>query len=352
MPKLNTMYDVFESPEWYPIRINWLRRTLEFVRMSPDSYKESVFLDSRTRHLGKGIFDIRLDDLLLAALTSPPQAKIVHYILHTTFCCSTLLARYFELVPSCFVLKEPAVLTQLALSPDPQSSPLWQEVFDLCLRLLTTRTYGSEEFVIIKPHEPVNSIVTTLLERNARASATFISTDLRFFLLSVLKSQERRDWVRRRVASMEVPEVLCPDLANINRNGLADAEAAAFLWSVNRALCWQLASIVDGARLFVLDAEKLLTSPAAVLRAVAAIARVPIDGQALEQLISHPSMRKYSKDPARPYDASARRVELTDMEGRYGSEASRGLEWAASHGVRLEKQALRNVFETELAQES
>src|SRR6267154_1808610 len=98
---------VFSSPEFYPLRIDFQRRIVQFVRMSRDTYRRSVFLDFRTQHLGTGVYEIRLDDLLFGIADLPTANKAVHYILHTTFCCSTLLARYFELLESCFVLKEP-----------------------------------------------------------------------------------------------------------------------------------------------------------------------------------------------------------------------------------------------------
>lgn len=330
---MSSLQDMFCTPEFYPMKINFRRRVIQFVRMSRESYRESVFLDTRTRHLGKGTYEIKVDDLLLAASITCPEQPIIHYILHTTFCCSTLLARYFELLPYCFVLKEPILLTQLALTQS-QSTTVWQETFDLVLRLLT-RTYSKGQCIVIKPHEPVNSLATKLLAHNHRATATFLGTSLRSFLLSVLKSQERRDWVRRRAVEIETAASTYPSLENIKARQLTDAHSIAYLWLVNRFLCRQFVSTLGSSRLLVLDGEHLVDSPVETLRAVASTASIPFDDQLLDWLASHPYMRNYSKDSRKPYDALTRHRELTELENRYGGEADEGFEWGVSHGAGL-----------------
>jgi hypothetical protein len=68
-------------------------------------------------------YEVRLDDIFLVIRTLQPPPKRSHYILQTTYCCSTLLCRYLELLPTCFVLKEPLLLTQLAYIVD-KSTPM------------------------------------------------------------------------------------------------------------------------------------------------------------------------------------------------------------------------------------
>jgi hypothetical protein len=166
--------------------MDFARSVLKFVRMSRDTYRDSVFLDDRTRFLGNQAFEMLLDDILFAASCKPKAIRPIHYILHTTFCCSTLLSRYFELLEFCFVLKEPLLLTQLALTP-PQSVSQWDVVFDVGVKLLT-RTYEPNQIVVIKPHEPCNVLAERLLKHDDRSTVTFLITPLRQFLLAILKS--------------------------------------------------------------------------------------------------------------------------------------------------------------------
>src|SRR4029077_2368313 len=103
------------SPELYPIGINRLRHLVSFVRMSPDRYRNTSFLDPGATSLAPSVYTFNLDDLLLYGLHVPNHAAPVHYVFHTAYCCSTLLARYLDLIPPCFVLREPGVLAQIAM---------------------------------------------------------------------------------------------------------------------------------------------------------------------------------------------------------------------------------------------
>lgn len=185
---------LFHSPEFYPQWIDFENNAVHFVHMSRESYRNSVFLDVRTQHLGDPIQQVNLDDVLRAC--NGAKSPRVHYILNTAFCCSTLLARYFELFPDCFVLKEPSMLTQLA-TVEPASVSRWDDAFAVCVKLLS-RTYLESERPVIKVHEACNVLGSRLLE-DPEVTITFLSTPVRRFVLSVLKEEFRRQWVRRRI---------------------------------------------------------------------------------------------------------------------------------------------------------
>jgi hypothetical protein len=328
---MNSIREVFDSPEFYPMRIDFEKQVVRYVRMSRETYKSSVFLDSRTRHLGSGPYEVRMDDMLLAAGGPRRSAKPVHYILHTTFCCSTLLARYFELLPICFVLKEPGLLTQLSLAGS-ISAAHWHEAFDLSL-LLLTRTYDPSQFVVIKPHEPVNSLGIKLLEHDPDTTVTFLSTPVRPFLLSVLKEPARRYWVRKRVLGAAQSTIEFPALGGIDVSSLSEPEAVAFLWILNRLLRNQLLSSKHGRRVLAIAGDDVARSPNQVLSSIAALSGIPLDDQDIRSMVNHPSVRQYSKDLSRPYDSQSRQRELSELEIRWGSEADLAIKWATSRGL-------------------
>src|ERR1700739_2209847 len=186
--------DLFSSPHLYPTSIDFDKRLVSFVEMTPESYLQSVFLDNRAKYRG-GELHFRIDDLILAGQQCTNR-KSAHYILNTAYCCSTLLARCFELLPCCFVLKEPRLLVQIAMMME-AGDYRWRTAFDLAQKLLT-RTYRADQLAVIKPYEPCNRLGTILLETNSAATVSFLMTPLRSFILSILKVEERRDWVRTR----------------------------------------------------------------------------------------------------------------------------------------------------------
>src|SRR5277367_3209419 len=107
--------ELFRSPDFYPLKMDFDNRTISFVPMSRATYKASSFLDGRTQPTSTERFDVPAAALLLALAELPPTPNPVHYIFHAAFCWSTLLARYLELIPPCFVLKEPLFRTQMAV---------------------------------------------------------------------------------------------------------------------------------------------------------------------------------------------------------------------------------------------
>ena len=316
---------LFDSPELYPLTVNFEKRTMTFVRMSPATYRNSVFLDVRTRRLEDAMYEARVDDVIFAASTSRPAIKPAHYIFHTTFCCSTLLARCYELVPPCFVLKEPMLLTYLALTRE--FHPLWNETFNLTLQLLT-RTYQPEQFVIIKPHEPVNMLASFLLEQHKSSTATFLLTSLRHFLLSVLKSEERRKWIRSRIPQVTQDARWIPDTP-IDSSQLTDAESAAYLWLVNRSLCKALLRAYP-SRVFAVMDEAVAESPIQCVRNVTHPWGLNLAGLQLEEIEGDSTLSKYSKDLSRPFDADLRRQEFIFLEQQWGAEADTAISWANS----------------------
>lgn len=248
--------DLFIDPQLYPTSLNFDRRTVTFVQMTPDTYRDTVFLDRRTRHRG-GEIQFRVDDLMLAARRVPSR-KRAHFILNTAYCCSTLLARCFEILPCCFVLKEPSVLVQAALLMEAGDSR-WRLACELAHKLLT-RTYYADQVAVIKPYEPCNRLGITLLAANTDATVSFLMTPLRSFILSILKLEERRDWVRARsVTALRDVRGFLP-FAAVNPALLSTPQAAACVWMANRYIYRELSSAF-GDRVLLVNGDELSRSP-------------------------------------------------------------------------------------------
>lgn len=328
--EMKALHSLFASPEMYPVILLPGRNIIRFVRMSPATYRDSVFLDLRTRYMDGATCDLRLDDLLLASANSPALHKPVHYVLNTAFCCSTVAARYFELLPSFFVLKEPRLLSQLAVLPDRSLIP-WDATLDLCVRLLS-RTYEENQMVLIKPVDCCSVIGRLLLERNPFATVTYLITPLRDFLLSVLKSGERREWARTRLQYAFRDFCHCPALQGIDIEELTIPQCAAMVWLIHRYLCEQLLKSECRSRVLLLNGQHLVTASHASLRAMTSLCGLPLSQSQLSEVISHPSTKKYSKDLTRSYDTDSRKREMLDLEAFLREEADAGEEWASRYG--------------------
>jgi hypothetical protein len=327
---MNRLQELFTSPDLYPLMLDVEKNVLTFLRMSPESYRNSVFLDLRAQPAEPGRLEIRMDDLLLGVAKVHPVRKRVHYILNSAFCCSTLLARYFELLPSCFVLKEPRLLSQLAVLKN-ETNESWKAAFDLCLRLLC-RTYDPDQMVVVKPVDCCSLIGNDLLEQNQQATVTFLMTPLRGFLLAILKSGERRDWARQRIRKIFRSAAAWPSLAGVDLDHLNVTESAACLWLVHRYLAKELTSGAHRSRVQILNGDDVVESPRQAVAAIATLSDLKLEGVRLDWMLTHPSVAKYSKDLSRPYDANSRCQETAELEKCWAAEADKGIEWAKRYG--------------------
>lgn len=304
---------VWASPEWFPISIDPDRRRIQFVLMSPDAYRDSVFLDARTQHLGQ-IRWAEIEDLVGARAAGSAETSRVHYIFHTAYCCSTLLARYLEAQASLLVLKEPGVLSQVAI-PAGESGP---QTAALSLGLLS-RAWRTDVGVIVKASDWATGIAGAALAANPAATATFQTVPLRAFILGVLKSSERRRWAhaRSRLAGRQVA-VPTPG---------TDGQAAALIWLVNCALGQRLMAAFPG-RVGFLNGEELAARPELSLRRVLAGSCLQWTEADVSFAVRSAARYTYSKDPRGEFHSGARLRELSRLDDTYGSEADAAIEWA------------------------
>jgi hypothetical protein len=320
--------DPLATPDFFPMQIDARRNSILFVRMSRESFKQSVFLDHRAVLAGRTTLSAEIPKLMR------PQAKSpMHFILHGAFCGSTLLARYFETLPGCLVLKEPFVLFQLSRlrdnSPAEAEPTPWHERLRVTLALLA-RGYPGDRAVVIKANDRCCWMGNLLLDHDASTKLIFVSAPLKVFRLQVLKEDERRQFVRARVEQLGGAMAQTPFLTGVEMTDLTDGQRAAALWLLNCFLCRSLQARPDSHRILVLNGEDLISRPKdAVLEAAEFFGLSDDEGSraALETLqpASH-----HAKHRQLPYDASARETDLTDAETRYGDEVGAALSWAST----------------------
>lgn len=318
--------ELMASPDLYPLRMNLDQHSIAFVPVSPKVYQRSAFLPSEIRQGDRAIV-LNLDDLLLYHSTVRPRVCAAYYILHGAFCCSTLLCRYLEAMAGCFVLKEPMLLSQLAFS-------WWQRQSSRTLALsltLLTRAYGSNDRVFIKTSDLCNVMADALLGHDVRSKALFLLAPLRVFLLSALKSDWRRAWLRGRFDCVKKSAAVFAGFAEVGTTGLLDAQKAAYLWLFSNTVREHLWA-ANPTRVLPLDGDLLANDPGQALQVVAEFLGLPVEKNQIEQTLTHPSLQRHSKNSSQSYNSNSRRDELADLEDRFGREADQGMEWAIKTG--------------------
>jgi Uncharacterised nucleotidyltransferase len=333
LPDLNA---VFATPDLFPMEIDEERNSISFIRVSHAWYRQNVTLNGRQDvRPGVEIFSAEVRRLILdlPAVDAGPPA---HYVLHGAFCGSTLLARHFEQLPGCFVLKEPHLLGQLArmkvslrnsiLYP-PQ---LWADWFKAAMALLT-RAYPSAAAVIIKPTDLCNSMGDLFLDRDGRSKIIFLASPLREFLTSVLRpDRDRRSLMRNRVRRAKKQLEQIPFLSEAKEEKLSDGQCAAAIWLFNSYLCSSLLEREDADRILVLNSQALFSEPRETLFKAANFLNLTQNEANREALRNFSPSARHSKakDELVPYSVAMRTSELADAERQILEEIEMAISWA------------------------
>ncbi len=270
---------------------------------------------------------------LTSAFNEKQSAREVHYIFHTAFCCSTLLARQLGSIPTFFVLKEPAVLDQIAeLLYNPNNVRLCNSQFNIAdiLRVtmaLLARTYSSNQVAVIKTSDYCLGIGGHLAHHNSNARVVFLSSPLRAFLLSVLKCPKRREWARIRLDQSAINSTANIMTTRVPTETMTDGQVAASLWVLYRSLFERLRSTVDPTRIMSIDSDLVAAYPLVTLRDVTRFLGRPVSTKVLLNALSHDVCNVHSKDLTLPYDNAARQDEFRQGELHFGAEADEAIRW-------------------------
>lgn len=329
---------IVASPRFYPTELKLTDRppTISFVEATQDAYRNSSFLDHRMhREPDQKTFVCGARELLDRYRGAPPGD--VAFIFHVAFCCSTLLARYLELLPGTFVLKEPFLPTQLAewnRAPWPSGSDFYsKEAMRLCVHLMA-RTFKPQDRVIAKLADQCNAIAGALVVASGAPKAVFIGLELRSFLLAGLKTDQRRAWVRRRaeLAALDVAPSLLDDT---DPKTLDDAQSCAYLWLANGVLLQKLIIEVGRDRVLVVDGESISDNPDHAVRQTAGWLGLSPSDPDLRIAIGNETASRYSKDPSQEFSREHRQADLAAIYAKFGHEVESGLRWAAEIAPRL-----------------
>ncbi|WP_347302770.1 hypothetical protein V5740_12310 [Croceibacterium sp. TMG7-5b_MA50] len=278
------------DPEWLLHRYDAVGDAFHYVPANRALRESAVFLtDAQLAGAVRAPAPVRRQAALAAAGGQPAPLKL---ILHSAFCCSTLLARAFEVPGIAHALKEPVVLNDIAGWRRRGGAPR-----DVAARLgdalhLLGAALPAGEALVVKPSNAVNALAPAMLALRADARAVLLHAPLPTFLASVAsKGLEGRLWVRELYTKLAA-DGLC-DLAVEPTDPLrhSDLQIAALGWLAQHRL---FAGLVDrfGSRVRTLDSATLLARPADAVGATAGLFDLAIDAPAIA---AGPAFTRHSK---------------------------------------------------------
>jgi hypothetical protein len=259
------------------------------------------------------------------AVAQAPVPGPIHFIFHSAYCCSTLLAATFDHPGVAMGLKEPVLLNDLmGWRHRGAKGPELARVLDEGLRLLA-RPFGPHEAVVVKPSNLVNPLIPAIMAMRPQARALLLHAPLDTYLASIArKGMAGRLWARDLFVKLLPEGILAPlGIAPDDCLGLTDIQVAAVGWLAQQRQFQELA-VRLGDRVATLDSERLIARPADAMAALARLFGVALDEEAIALIVDGPIFARDAKTGA----GFAR--------GQRAQDAQRGM---VLHGEEVEKVA-------------
>lgn len=262
-------------------------------------------------------------DVPAATLLTQPQGRL-HFLFHSAFCGSTLLARALSVSGAAMGLSEPVVLNDIVGFRRRGAQPAAvARATDLSLRLLG-RPFAPGEAVIVKPSNVFNPLAELALAIEGQAQALFLYAPLETFLISVArKGLQCRAWVRELLEGYLRDRFVDLGFAPEDYFRMTDLQVAAVGWLAQHACFTRLAAKLPG-RIASLDADQLTANPARAIAAAASHYGLTLDAEAIA---AGPAFQRNSKTGG-SYSPEARNADYAAARTAYGEEIAMVMTWA------------------------
>lgn len=312
-----------QDASWLAHRYDPGRDAVHFLHVPREMHRGATFLtDEFLGDAGAPIVLARK-----SALAAMPEQAPVHFIFHSAYCCSTLLARAFDIEGTSMGLKEPVILNDLiGWRQRGAERAALAEMLDAALALLA-RPFGAGEAVIVKPSNLINPFATAMLAMRPEAGALLLHAPLPIFLGSIArKGMWGRLWVRELFVKLGRDGFMDYGFSAEEVMGQTDLQIAAIGWLGQHRLFAALAQRFPD-RVRTLDSETLLARPAEVIAALARLYRLPLDGEAVARVARGEAFTRHSKG-GKSFGRGERQAEQRDAAAVHADEIEKVMVWA------------------------
>ena len=324
------------DPAWLPHRIVGGGKAVRFAHLPRAEQRSLPLLDER--FVGEHVpqIEVALARILEA---KPSLGAEGHFIFHSAFCCSTLMARALDVDGMATVLQEPRALTDLSSAArDADGREAARPLLEAVVALLQ-RPHRAGEAVIVKPSNFANPLIEDLLDLRPGARALLMYAPLPEFLLAIVRrgvsnrGMSNRVWARRMATlfrrepqfeAMEARDLLV----------LTDLQVAAWVWLQHQAQFARLLREQPTGRVATLEMGTFLADPARTLIQAASLFGLDVDEARAADIAAGPAFRQHSKRPGRAFDPAALKREEAGAKFAYGAEIGEAVDWAGGLAAR------------------
>ena len=318
---------VISDPDWVPHALDGSGATMTFAHVPRGDRTELTFLSEE--HY-KGRYPKQAFPIAQVAGAAEVMARApLHFIFHTSFCCSTLLAKALEVPGKATSLKEPEVLLHLANRFIAGENDAERQRLDVTLKLLA-RPYAQGEAVIVKPSNFANRLLGPVLVRDPRTRAVLLYSDLPTLLRSLVKKAIwGRIFGRQLYRNLASWTTLKLGFGPVETFDQTDLQIAALAWLMHIDQFNEAAHQFGPERVMLLNSADFLKLVPETLARVSGFLGVDLDDATVQGIADGPVFSAHSK-LAGAYSVDEREREHASLEGAYRDEIAMVLKWIAA----------------------
>ena len=264
---------------------------------------------------------------------TPVQAAPMHFIFHSAYCCSTMIARAFDIPGVSMGLKEPVVLNDMIgwrrRGADKQKLAA---VLDTSLALLA-RPMGNDRAVVVKPSNICTPLAIPALKLRPESKTLLLYAPLESYLQSIAKKEMwGRIWVRDVLIGTLKDGYAVGGFSTEELLQLTDLQVAAVGWLSQHAAFAKIIETIGPDRVRTLDSDSFLANQETTLHALNQFFDLDMTSQKIAEVRNGPAFTSHSKmDQAKRdtvFDADTRKAEQNEMAALHGSEINMVAKWA------------------------
>jgi len=310
------------NPAWLAHRYDPTHDAVHFVSFDRAARNKAPFLTDAEMGPATPMILARAD-----AVGTMPAPAPLHFIFHSAYCCSTLLARALDVPGVATALKEPQILNDLVGwrhrgAPSVAVVPVLSASLDLL-----ARPFEAGEKVIIKPSNVVNGLIGPILRARPSANAILLYAPLPSFVASIArKGLWGRLWVRDLLSKQLLDGLVQLGFEQRDYFLLTDLQVAAVGWLAQHALFTRIANAAPD-RVAMLDSETLIAEPRDTLTQIARRFGLDLQTAAIEDIVT----REFARDAktGRNFTSGQRAREREAGQAVHRDEIDKVAIWAA-----------------------
>lgn len=315
------------DPAWLPHAYNASDDTLIFAHLPRESQRRAVFLDPRFLARAEKSSPVPVAEIPTAAVRD--GAGPIHFIFHTAFCCSTLLARALDVPGVAMGVKEPSVLVSVTRDfATGRRRPGLPAALQITLDLLS-RPLEHGETQVVKPSVVVNHAVPSFLHLRPDAKAIVLYSGLDQFLRAIVRRNlDGRAYARNMFRNFAAAIPLDTGYLPEDLFAQTDLQIAAQAWLMQMSFLESVVQRFGAARVRTLNSNSLLDDPAAVLEKVARFLELGLSATDAAAIAAGPVFQEHAKHAGVPFDAETHRAQLDQAGVVHFEELNAARAWA------------------------